>query len=519
MVFARKDTQNERKTEKKEDIFCRSAGFLLNLPRKIREIANMKHKIQVLLLAILLPVFCAVAQNTTQQPDGNTGATQVDGNTGATKTNKNAADNSNAAPTAEDSVVVNLLTCSPGDLIHRLYGHTALRVITPEEDWAVNYGWFSFNTPNFIMKFILGLTDYSMAYQTMPIFLMDFMRDDMGVTEQQLNLTPAEAKHVKEALYKTLQSEGSDRHDYNLQDPTTGQRKQESIIAARWTYRYNFLYDNCTTRAVDAIKEALKANGETLVYPSLAANQETTTQRKMIHEFTTNSPWFEFGQDLLLGPEVDEEHTMQELLDGLNFLPTYAQNFFQEAQIKGKDGKMRPLVTETSNLTPFLVPQERHPAFPLSPSVVMGIIAAVAVLISFSQRKAEQKAAAAGTKTPAQHAWRIWGNAFDFTCWTAQGIVGILLVIMVGWSEHPAVGTNWLLLIFNPLFFLGIPARLMSKKFDFGFACFSLVMAIAMLVVYLAGVQQIPVGVVIFLAAIAARALVVIGKPKSALQQ
>lgn len=477
----------------------------------------MKHKIQALLFAILLPALCAVGQNTTQQPDGNTGATQVDGNTGATKTDNKATSNGGDGQAAGDSVVVNLLTCSPGDQVHRLYGHTALRVITPQEDWAVNYGWFSFNTPNFVMKFILGLTDYSMAYQTMPIFLMDFMRDDMSVTEQQLNLTPAEAKHVKDALYKTLLSEGSDRHDYNLQDPTTGQRKQESIVAARWTYRYNFLYDNCTTRAIAVVKDALKANGETLVYPSLSTSQETTTQRKMIHEFTTNSPWFEFGQDLLLGPEVDEEHNMQELLDGINFLPAYAQNFFQEAQIKSKDGKLRPLVGETSNLTPFLIPQERHPAFPLSPTVVMGIIAAAAVLISFSQRKAEQKAAAAGAKTPAQRAWRIWGNAFDFTCWTVQGLVGILLVIMVGWSEHPAVGTNWLLLVFSPLFFLGIPARLLNKKLDFGFACFSIAMAAVMLVVYLAGVQQIPVGIVIFLAAIAARALVVIGLPKTAL--
>lgn len=470
----------------------------------------MKHKIQTLLLAFLLPVLCAVGQNATTQPDKNTGTAQVDGNTGATKTDKNTANNGDANPTADDSVMVNFLTCAPGDLIHRLYGHTALRVTSPQEDWAVNYGWFSFNTPNFVMKFILGLTDYSMAYQTMPIFIMDFSRDDMGITEQHLNLTPAEAAYVKKALEKTLQSEGSDRRDYNFNDPATGRSTQESIIAARWTYRYNFLYDNCTTRAVAVIKEALKANGETLVYPSFAASQETTTQRKMIHEFTTNSPWFEFGQDLLLGPEVDEEHTMQELLDSLNFLPTYAQNFFQDAQIKDKDGKMRPLVGETSNLTPFLMPQERHPAFPLSPAAVMGIIAAVAVLISFSQRKAEKKAATAGTKTQAQRAWRIWGNAFDFTCWTAQGIVGILLVIMVGWSEHPAVGTNWLLLVFNPLFFLGIPARLMNKKLDFGFACFSLAMAAAMLIVYLAGVQQIPIGIVIFLAAIAARAFVCI---------
>lgn len=424
----------------------------------------MKNKILAILFAALLPSIAAFAQ-TTQNVDG---------------------------VTEDDSTTVSFLTCSPGDQIHRLYGHTALRIVTPEEDWAVNFGWFSFNTPNFVMKFILGLTDYSMAYQTMPIFITDLMRDDMGVSEQVLNLTSAEAAQVKQAMRQTLEADGFDRRDYTFSNPTTGEPTKETILAANWIYRYNFLYDNCTTRAVDAIRDALKANGETLVYPALSASQATTTQRMMIHEFTKHSPWFEFGQDLLLGPEVDEEHSIKALADSLNFLPTYAQDFFGQAQIRDKEGRLRPLVSKTQSLTPFLVPQERRPAVPFTPMVLFGALCGVAIIITMFERKANLAAQRLGAPTASQRAWRIWGNAFDFTMWTLLGIVGILLVIMVGWSEHPAVGTNWLLLIFNPLFFLGIPARLMGGKFESAFAWFATIMAIATMLVDICGIQDLP---------------------------
>lgn len=407
-----------------------------------------------------------------------------------------------------DTIRVSFLTCSPGVEIHRLYGHTALRLQTPAEDWAVNFGWFSFNTPNFIMKFILGLTDYSMAYQTMPIFINDLMRDDMSVTEQQLNLTPEEALRVKDAMQQILDSEGFDRRDYNFRNSATGEPHQETILAARWTYRYNFLYDNCTTRAVLAIEEAVKACGETLVYPTVGTGTASTTQRTMIHEYTTQSPWYEFGQDLLLGPEVDEQHTMQELAGGLNFLPVYAQHFFQQAQIRDKEGKMRPLVSATESLTPFLLPSEHKPAVPVTPLAVAGILLGMALIITLSQRSVSRKAERMGipsiAPTAAQRAWRIWGNAFDFTMIAAQTIVGILLVIMVGWSEHPAVGTNWLLLLFNPLFILGIPAVLVAQRHADSkaahlaariFAWFAIAMGAAIILVGVCRLQLIPVAI------------------------
>lgn len=448
----------------------------------------MLKKFVTFIIALVLPTMVLMAQNA-PATDGQTGATTVDGQTGATAQNGH---NATVDAAMADTTHITFLTCTPGQQIHRLYGHTALRFVNSREDWAVNFGWFSFNTPNFVMKFILGLTDYSMAYQTMGIFVNDLMRDDMKVHEQLLNLTPREAEYVRATVDGILTKDGFESHEYNFD----GLSRPERILGAKWTYRYNFLYDNCTTRAVEIIKEALKAEGETLVYNNLS--KATTTQRTMIHEFTTASPWFEFGQDLLLGPEVDEEHTTQELVDSLNFLPTYAENFFAQAMVKDKDGNMRPLVANTHDLTPFLTPQQPKPSVPFTPLAVAGIILAVALIVTMMQRKAKDE------KTI--RAWRIWGNALDFTMMTAQGLVGILLVIMVGWSQHPAVGTNWLLLIFNPLFFLGIPARICGGKLEKAYAWFASLMALGIIIVGACGLQHIPYAIYPYAIAVALRA-------------
>ena len=66
-----------------------------------------------------------------------------------------AADNSG-------DIRVSVLTCSPGQEVYSLYGHTAIRVqdMVRGTDHVFNYGVFDFNTEHFVWKFVLGETDY-----------------------------------------------------------------------------------------------------------------------------------------------------------------------------------------------------------------------------------------------------------------------------------------------------------------------------------------------------------------------
>ena len=64
-----------------------------------------------------------------------------------------------------DSIRFSLLTCAPGTEIYSLFGHTAIRYenYTRRIDVVFNYGMFSFNTPNFIFRFVAGETDYQLG--------------------------------------------------------------------------------------------------------------------------------------------------------------------------------------------------------------------------------------------------------------------------------------------------------------------------------------------------------------------
>ena len=59
------------------------------------------------------------------------------------------------------NVEISVLTCSPGDEIYSIFGHTAIRVCNKNTglDAVVNYGLFDFNQDSFVYRFVKGETD------------------------------------------------------------------------------------------------------------------------------------------------------------------------------------------------------------------------------------------------------------------------------------------------------------------------------------------------------------------------
>ena len=140
----------------------------------------------------------------------------------------------NVAPAEQDSVDISLITCSPGTELYQLYGHTALRVREVRQgrrsDWVFNYGTFSFKQKNFMWRFMLGETDYELSVLPYGYFYEEYVREGRAIYEQRLNPTPAEEKALVDALTQNLQPENA-------------------------VYRYNFFYDNCTTRALRIVAQ------------------------------------------------------------------------------------------------------------------------------------------------------------------------------------------------------------------------------------------------------------------------
>ena len=402
-----------------------------------------------------------------------------------------------------DSLEVSLLTCAPGHEVYRLYGHTALRVrnVARPTDYTYNFGWFSFDTPNFVMRFVLGRTDYSMAKESTALFAQSYLQDDAQVTAQVLALTPEEAHDVAQTLNAIIEQHDPEVREYVVPG-LNGEQDRLTLEMPHWTYRYNFLYDNCTTRALAAVQSALAKHGERLVFPDLKNDGALLTQRRMIHEFTAQSPWYEFGQDLLLGPEVDREFAREDL-PKMNFLPIYAQKMWQSAKIQGADGKMRSLVVVESPLIPFTT-STHEVTLPLTPKVVFWGLLCLAVLLTVGEQRSLDRTVVT------RRAWRIWVGTFDTLFFVLTGLVGVVLTLLVGWSEHPAVGTNWLLTLFCPLWLLYVAFyfwALRKQRRDFA-VLVPLLGAVGYFVAWAAGLQwfspaTVPLALILLLRGVA----------------
>ena len=306
-----------------------------------------------------------------------------------------------------DSIQISLLTCSPGKEVWAQYGHTAIRYYDKEsgEDFAINYGIFSLDQTYFIPRFVLGMTDYRMGVQPMDIFLAQYSYEGRGVVEQILNLSAED----KEVIYEALQE--------NM--------KPENVV-----YRYNYFFDNCTTRARDMLTNHLHGK---VVYPPA---EEDATFRSMIHKWNNKYEWVQFGEDLLLGVNADCKTTKSEQ----QFLPENLRSDFDKASYNGK-----PLVKET-NVLLAAENEVAEPAFPLSPLSIALIFAAISLVMMLLSYRRQQV---------------YW--AWDLALMLTSGLMGIIFFIMI-FSQHPCVSLNFILFFFNPLPFFFLYSTIKKKK-------------------------------------------------------
>ena len=299
-----------------------------------------------------------------------------------------------------DSVEISLLTCQPHDEIYSLYGHTAIRYHDLRKggiDVAFNYGVFDYRKSFFVIRFVFGITDYELGVYPYRLFQEEYRRFGSMVTEQVLNLTDEEKATLQQALAINL--------------------KEENRI-----YRYNYFYNNCTTKARDIIEQSIQGKVE---YEK--REDYTPSYREMVREMTKENPWARFGNDLLLGLKADQKTDLRQQ----EFLPYNLMYDFDHAQIY-KDGQYRPLVKEHRIAVPSGV-QIRQEGFPLSPkgcTIVLMFVGTLLFLWEWKHKKA----------------LLLW----DVLLMLISGIIGVVLTLMI-FSQHPTVSLNLQLIFFNPI--------------------------------------------------------------------
>jgi len=318
--------------------------------------------------------------------------------------------NSQEIPEAE----IYLITCGPGTETYSVYGHSALRIVIPEQgsDLAYNWGVFDFDTPNFAWKFAQGRLNYMLGVYPYERFLRDYFQEQRWVISQKLNLEKADI----ERLFRLLEE--------NL--------KPENI-----KYRYDFYYDNCSTRIRDLIEKAI---GEDLLYPPAGARENLQTFRNLTAQYEKGNPWTKMGIDLLIGSPGDKKASFRDRM----FLPVDLKNGLSELTIR-RHGKTIPVLQNPVIVLDFDPPAVNEKLLK-SPLFLLSLLLIIIIILTGTIR----------TKAP--------NRLIDIILFAILSMLAILMLFFNFVSDHPQLKWNLNIIWLNPLIIVCLVILLLRKE-------------------------------------------------------
>ena len=300
-----------------------------------------------------------------------------------------------------ESTEISVLTCDPGTQIYSLFGHSALRIKNPKKDHdlVVNWGLFEFSESQFQFgyDFAKGRLKYYMGIQLMSNFMLEYRRSKRGVREQVLNLSNQEKYQIIQLLEENYKPEN---------------RK----------YKYEFFYDNCSSRLRDVVKKVFKENIN--FYQSPKSNKFTF--RETIHHYLQSFPWLKLGIDLVLGKKIDVLVNNENLM----FLPLNVEQIFDQSLVQN-NGANKNLIKSKNTLIESFENKNKLSNIGVYSWILLAI---TLLLIVFKFDKA----------------LGFWSSLNLFIV----GLLGVFLVFMWIGTDHNATKMNFNLLWASPFHFI-----------------------------------------------------------------
>ncbi len=375
-----------------------------------------------------------------------------------------------------DSAVVSVVTVLPGDRLYSLFGHTIIRIRDPASglDRGFNFGTFDFprtlaGGAGFVARFAYGRLDYKLSASDRPLRSVAgyWQHEGRPSIEQTLAISPLQ----RDSLFALLME--------NARPENAG-------------YRYDFFFDNCSTRPRDALENVL---GPEL---SVGVDDPGRSFRQLLDPYLVGHPGTDFAMDVGLGPPADREASAREAL----FLPEELMHWLAAAEL-GSAGGRRPLVTRTETLTwaPGAGSRERTTPWPavLAWSLALGL-----VLLTLQDRRSGRGS-------------RRW---IDGILFSAVGTAGCVLAFLTFVSLHAVTRGNLNLLWAIPTH-LVVGIVLLAGRTPSWLRPYMLA-TLALALLFLFGIpflpQEIPLAVVGIVVGVAARA-VAVASPKPDLSQ
>ena len=327
---------------------------------------------------------------------------------------------------------ISVLTCSPGDEIYSIFGHTAIRVCNPNIrlDAVVNYGLFDFNQDSFVYRFVKGETDYMCGVESFNSFLYSYAWRGSGVKSTTLDLTDTEKERIIRVLTNDLKPENRE-------------------------YRYNFAYNNCATKIRDIVKFAYNERCESLLPAEFSF-------REIIGRYAENYPWFMFSFDICLG---GKDYNTLMTPEEVQFLPEHLDVALNNSLINRDGEDIKPNTKEEILIEPV---DKTIESTLFTPVVVASLLLILSIINLIFGKKC-----------------RIASNIYSGSIFFTYTLIGLLVTFLIFFSEHPFTTWNMNLCIFNPLIifpFIGLMIK--NKGIIFKIVNVALVLITVLFIVY-----------------------------------
>jgi hypothetical protein len=302
-----------------------------------------------------------------------------------------------------------LLTYGPGTVYWQRFGHNSIWIRDRGRglDHTFNFGFFDFDQPGFLRRFVQGRMLYFGAASDPLAEMQEYREAGRTIRAQRLELTADQVSVLENYLVNEVQPENRE-------------------------YLYDYFYANCSTRVRDALDLALDG----------ALSAATTSQpgkltiRRHVNRLSWPDPWLFLGLQTALGAPIDALANRWEEA----FIPGQLADIF--ANLTLENG--RPAVVETL--------YEGQPVVAAEPAagpvwwryLIIGTVPAGLLLL-------------VAMRLTATRAARLTALAWPLLA----GAGGWFLAYMWLATNHAAAANNWSLLVLNPLL---LPAALLAFR-------------------------------------------------------
>jgi hypothetical protein len=328
---------------------------------------------------------------------------------------------------ASQGISVYLITCGPGTATYSVYGHSALRIAITERntDLVYNWGVFDFATPNFAWKFAKGRLDYKLGVISFDRFQQEYFLEQRWIKSQKINLEPEEINILFGLISENLKPE-------NL------------------NYRYDFFYDDCSTRIRDLLEKSI---GNKLTYPP-EPKKDIPTFRDMVGKYQRPFPWLKLGVDLIMGTPGEKKASFRDKM----FLPLDMQEGLSAALIN-RNSRLVPLLQNPEKVLDFETPVVRQ-QFLLSPIFLFSVLFILSVI--FFARNRNRKAV----------------KVADIAIFSIFSLLALLMIFFNFFTDHQQMKWNLNIIWLSPVILFCLAAIILEKEW---FSLFRIVLFLCIL--------------------------------------